>query len=406
MPRPRELIHTLCCRLDYPLRVEFWDGTAERYGTAPPRFTLRFRDEATCRRLFDDLALRFGEAYVAGTIEIDGRLTDVVDMLLSTELSRLRLPMLAKLRIAYMALQQRNTRRRAPANIAHHYDLGNDFFSLWLGRDMAYSCAYFESPHDDLDTAQTAKFEHICRKLQLVEGQSLLDIGCGFGGLLLHAARRYGVTGVGITLSPAQRQKAQQQVAAAGLDHLITIRLMDYRDLPADEIYDRVVSVGMLEHVGRQFYSDFFHKVREVLRPEGLCLMQSIGQRIGSEAAIWITKYIFPGMYLPSLADISAPASAAGLYVGDVETLRLHYALTLERWLDNFDTHVDLVRQIYDDAFVRMWRLYLSCCISSFRNGELTLWQICLSHGRVNSLPLTRRGLYEAAADRREPTIA
>ena len=372
--------------------VTFWDGEYAAYGQGPARFVIECRDADACRRLIWGRDVAFGEAYAEGSIEIQGDLAAFMRMVFKLRPPRVTLR--EKLRLALLAASSVNTKRRAAANVRHHYDLGNDFFAAWLGKEMAYSCAYFHAPDEDLDTAQRRKFAHICAKLCLEPGQTLLDIGCGWGGLLLHAATEFDVRGVGITLSAEQKQEADRRIAAAGLADRVTIELRDYRDVPTDRRFDRVVSVGMFEHVGKQHFDEFFVRTASVVRDGGVGLLHTIGRQKPAAPNRWLTKHIFPGAYFPTLGDIAGPMSAHELTVTDVEVLRMHYALTLERWIDLFEDHAETARQRYGARFERMWRLYLHSCAAAFRYGDYCVWQVQFSKRASREVPITRDYLY------------
>ena len=377
---------------DGPFAVRFWDGEYVAYGSGSPRFIIECRDERVCRSLLWQGDVAFGEAYAAGAIEVHGDLFAFMRAMF-----RVRSParVLERLPLAAMAIWHSNTRRRAARNVQHHYDLGNEFFAAWLGKEMAYSCGYFRSPHDDLDTAQRAKFEHICAKLCLRSSQTLLDIGCGWGGLLIHAATHHGVRGLGITLSAAQKAEAERRIAAAGLGDRLRIELRDYRELPADIRFDRIVSVGMFEHVGKRYIDDYLTRTRRALRDEGVGLLHTIGRHTPRPPNRWLTKHIFPGAYFPTLADIAQPMSTLGLTITDVEVLRLHYALTIERWIGGFEAYAEVVRRQFGVHFERMWRLYLHGCAAAFRYGDYCVWQVQFSKGSSGDVPITREYLYQ-----------
>lgn len=387
--KTREVFHSIFSQIDgVPFAVTYWDGERVEYGSGKPDFTLTFRDADTCARILANPAIAFGEAYVAGDVEIDGDLDRMFAGIIDADLTTIRLGWWQKAKIAWMALRQRNSIAKARENIAAHYDVGNDFYGLWLGEAMVYSGAYFKTHEDTIDQAQEQKFAHICTKLHLKPGESLLDVGCGWGGLLIHAAKNYGVRGTGITLSAEQEKEAKRRVVAAGVEDLVSIRYQDYRELP-DTQFDKLVSVGMFEHVGRDNYADYMRHTSRVMKPGGLAVLQSIGSVTGRPNP-WIAKYIFPGIYLPRLSEIGDPLNDCGLYFTDVEVLRMHYALTLDRWADAFEGHVDSIRAQRGEAFTRAWRFYLRSCAAAFRYGKLTLFQITYTKGIQNDLPLTR----------------
>jgi cyclopropane-fatty-acyl-phospholipid synthase len=299
--RTRALIHGILSRLTgTSFAVCYWDGTRASYGAQAPEFVLHLRSERVARALLGNLNVAFGEAYMAGAIEVEGDLQRLLRLMFVGGPEISGLSRREKLELALAAWRQRGSLTQARKSVAVHYDLGNDFFKLWLGNDMAYSCAYFRHPGDDLDTAQVQKFQHICAKLQLRPGDRLLDIGCGWGGFLVHAARHHGIRGVGITLSPAQKEAADQRVAAHGLSERVSVRLADYRQLSGDGAFDRIVSIGMFEHVGKRNIPEYVRHTRRLLTADGLGVLHTIGRRVAAPANPWLAKYIFPGAYFPT----------------------------------------------------------------------------------------------------------
>jgi cyclopropane-fatty-acyl-phospholipid synthase len=383
-------------RGDLVFAVDFWDGERRTYGHGTPDFTVHLRDRRACLGLLANPSLRFGEAYVSGAIEVDGDLGKLMEFLLG--LSRQLAPRpLRRLSAAMSDWWRRNSPWRSRRNVEHHYDLGNDFFALWLGRTMAYSCAYFREPSDDLDMAQRAKFRHVAEKLRLERGQRLLDIGCGWGALAAHAAETYGVRVVGITLSEEQKRHAERMIAERGLSDQIEIRLADYRELDPRRPFDRIVSIGMFEHVGRRLIPAYVGATSRLLAPGGIGVLHTIGRMAPAPIDPWIGTHVFPGAYFPALSEIAAPMGRHDLAITDIESLRLHYALTLDRWSDGFEQHLAAVTEKYGERFVRMWRLYLKASAAAFRAGNLTVWQIQFTRGRNDDLPLTRDYLYTHA---------
>ncbi len=374
--------------------VCYWDGTRMPYGTGAPEFVLHLRSEQVGRALLGNLNLAFGEAYMSGALEVEGDLQRLLRLMFVGGPEIADLSRRERLHIALAAWRQRGSLAQARKNVAVHYDLGNDFFKLWLGNDMAYSCAYFRDPHDDLDTAQAQKFRHICAKLRLRPDDRLLDIGCGWGGFLVHAARHYGIHGVGVTLSAAQKEAAEQRVAAYGLSDRVSIRLADYRELSEGGTFDRIVSIGMFEHVGQANIRDYVRHTRRLLKVDGLGVLHTIGRRVAAPANPWLATYIFPGAYFPTLADLTTPLGQEGLHITDVEVWRLQYALTLDRWIEGFEANIDTVRALYGETFTRMWRLYLNSCAASFRYGDFCVWQVQFTARLDNDFPLTRDYLY------------
>ena len=384
-------------RPDLTFTVEFWDGTRRAYGARPDDLVIRLRDRRTCLGLLANPSLRFGDAYADGTIEVEGDLGKLMEFLLRRDPGDLSPRLGRRLVAVATARLLSNSPFRARKNAAYHYDLGNEFFRLWLGRTMAYSCAYFRDPTDDIDTAQEQKFHHICEKLRLEPGLTLLDIGCGWGGLAAYAATHYGVRVVGITLSEAQKRGAEEMLRAQGLDSRVTIRIQDYRELAPDRPFDRIVSVGMFEHVGRRLIPRYLRETARLLAPGGVGLLHTIGRVTPSPMDSWIVTRVFPGAYFPSLAEVVAPMGKRGLHPTDVEALGRHYAMTLDRWGEALERVAPAVTRMYDARFVRMWRLYLQASAAAFRVGNVTLWQIQFTQGPPATLPLTRDYLYQAS---------
>ena len=354
--------------------------------------TVRFHTRSLARKLLIDPDLALGEAYMDGTLTVDDDdLYGLLELLLvnlkhQPEARRHR--WLAGLRRLYRRPAQFNPAGRARRNVAHHYDLSSDLYALFLDRDRQYSCGYFRHPDDSLEAAQQAKKAHIAAKLLLQPGQRVLDIGCGWGGLALHLAGQHGARVNGVTLSQEQHRIAEQRASAAGLAEQVRFRLQDFRHVSGT--FDRIVSVGMFEHVGVPHYRDFFATLRERLSDDGVALVHTIGRVDGPGATNpWITKYIFPGGYCPALSEVLAAIERSGLYVTDIEVWRLHYADTLRAWRKRFEANLDRVREIYDERFCRMWRFYLVASELAFRHDNQVVFQIQLAK-KQDAVPLTR----------------
>ncbi len=292
------------------------------------------------------------------------------------------------IRIAFRRLQQVNTHARSKRNVQRHYDLSGELYKLFLDEDMQYSCAYFERPDMTLEEAQLAKKRHIASKLKLMPGQTVLDIGSGWGGLGLYIARSFATDVLGVTLSTEQHAVSTQRVQAEGLENRVHFEIRDYRDL--NERFDRIVSVGMFEHVGVNHYRTFFEKCATLLKPDGVMVLHSIGRfGVPCATAAFIRKYIFPGGYIPALSEVFPAIEKAGLMTTDVEILRLHYADTLKHWRERFLANRERARQIYDERFCRMWEFYLSGSEAAFRWQDMMVFQIQLTK-RNDVLPVTR----------------
>jgi cyclopropane-fatty-acyl-phospholipid synthase len=379
-------------RPEISFRLRFWDGEETSLGSATPGFVLTFATASALRATLLKGFLGFGEAYMRGEIEVEGDWDRLFALALGSDLERARPRGAAALAWLLGRWRRRASRRGARRNAACHYDLGNDFFRLWLDEGMSYSCAYFRTPGLTIDEAQEAKLELICRKLRLRPGQTLLDVGCGWGALVIHAARAHGVRAVGCTLSTEQAELARQRVHDAGLDERVEVRLQDYRDVSGS--FDRWVSVGMAEHVGKAFFSPFATSIARLLRPGGVGLLHLIGKDRVSPGDPWTLTYIFPGSYIPALPEVTGHLGRHGLVVADVENLRLHYARTLECWRQRFEARAAEVEAMLGRRFVRMWRLFLTSSAAGFRYGDTRLYQIVFSNGPSNELPETREDLY------------
>ncbi|MCX5817487.1 MAG: cyclopropane-fatty-acyl-phospholipid synthase [Proteobacteria bacterium] len=388
-----ELLGTLSNNLpNIPFEVCFWDGKKERYSNGIPVFTLTFNTKTAARHFFNKGELGFGEEYVAGNIDVDGDFQQFVRLGVDPRFQDIKLSLSTRMAIFLQHIKSLNTIRRSPRNIAHHYDLGNEFYRYYLDESMTYSCAYFRSDEDTLEQAQQQKYEHICRKLHLKEGETLVDIGCGWGGMLLYAARHYGVRGLGCTLSSHQAEYARARAAREGFEKDITISLEDYRNMKGP--FDKFVSIGMFEHVGKGFIPTFMEKARELLKPGGIGLLHTIGKERDTADDPWLTRYIFPGTYIPILDRVIRTMGERGLVPVDVENLRLHYAKTLDEWGKRFEANAQRIKEMFDDGFVRMWRMFLNGSAAAFRWGDIRLYQILFTNGLNNSLPMTREHIY------------
>jgi len=357
-------------------------------GTGPP-IAVRFASPRAQRSVLLDPDLKLGEAYMDGTFVVDrGSIAQFVDLVAKkSTLPRWCAPIMV-FRFVRQRITQLNSRRRSRRNVAHHYDLDGRLYSLFLDSDRQYSCAYFESPRDSLDDAQLAKKRHLAAKLFLEDGHRLLDIGCGWGGLALYAAEVCGAQVTGITLSQEQLAIARQRAKERRVDGSVTFLARDYREVTG--IFDRIVSVGMFEHVGVNYYDAFFAKCASVLADDGIMVLHSIGRSSGpGYTNAWIAKYIFPGGYIPALSEVMPAIERAGLLVTDIEILRLHYAETLKAWRDRFLAHRDEVARLYDARFVRMWEFYLACSEAAFRRQDMMVLQIQLAK-RQGVVPITR----------------
>jgi cyclopropane-fatty-acyl-phospholipid synthase len=361
-------------------------------GSPGASVTIRLHDPALHWKLLVRPRLYLGEAFMDGTLTVEeGSLYDLID-LLAVNLEAMPEGLLARLLNGSVTLLRRihqyNPLPRARRNAAHHYDLSDQLYELFLDKDRQYSCAYFYDGGDDLDVAQLNKKQHIAAKLLVRPGQRVLDIGSGWGGLALYLASEYGADVTGLTLSIEQHKVAARRVAAAGLSDRVRFYLRDYREELGR--YDRIVSVGMFEHVGINHYSAFFAKLKSLLTPDGIALLHSIGRKDGPGSTHpWIRKYIFPGGYAPALSEVLPTVERSKLWITDIEILRLHYAETLRAWRDRFERNRDRLRRIYDERFCRMWEMYLISSEVAFRRQDHMVFQMQLSKA-VDTVPLTR----------------
>ena len=377
---------------DRPFDLEYWDGEIIKYGEGEPEFKLIIKNFPSKKELLSDPSVALGEAYIKGDIDIEGDLQKFFESIIRNKDSFMNKNTVFRLASKIKAPSLIKSKK----DIAHHYDIGNDFYSLWLDKTMSYSCGYFKNPTDTLYDAQMNKIHHILKKLNLKEGQHLLDIGCGWGYLIIEAAKLYKVKALGITLSEEQFKKAKERIKQEGLEDLVDVQLMDYRNLEKSNLeFDRIVSVGMAEHVGHANLPLFFKNVDSVLKESGLFLLHNITNLVETEGNKWITTYIFPGGYLPTLREELNIAADINFRTLDVESLRLHYMKTLEEWCKNFMNHLDEERDMFDDEFLRMWHLYLATCAAAFHYWDIDIHQILFSKGINNTLPMTRKYLYE-----------
>lgn len=369
--------------------VSFELETAEEFqaiGTGPAEFKVTLKRPLSKAELLKSTSLALGEAYMRGDIELNRDLFEVLDLFMG-QMGKFKSNKRALRSLIHTSRSKGNQKKE----VTSHYDIGNDFYRLWLDETMSYSCGYFKHAGDSLFEAQVQKVDHILEKLQLEKGMTLLDIGCGWGFLLKRAAQHYGVKGVGITLSEEQHRQFSEEIKDQHLEEKLEVRLMDYRDLKKSGLqFDRVVSVGMLEHVGRGNYECFLDQVEAVLKPEGLFLLHYISALEEYPGDPWMRKYIFPGGTVPSLREIIGMMPDYHFYTLDVESLRRHYTQTLLCWRENFLKHREEIAERYGEEFTRMWELYLASCAATFHNGVIDLHQVLVSKGVNNRIPMTR----------------
>ncbi|MDO4170065.1 MAG: cyclopropane-fatty-acyl-phospholipid synthase family protein [Lachnospiraceae bacterium] len=355
-------------------------------GVGKPIFRVQIHKIPSISELMTSTSIALGEAYMRGEIEIEGDLYHALNHFMGqlgkfqTDKKRLKKLMFSS-----------NSKKNQKKEVSSHYDIGNSFYKLWLDDTMSYSCGYFEKESDTLGQAQHQKADRILQKLALEPDMTICDIGCGWGFLLLEAAKKYHIHGLGITLSSEQKMEFERQIVAYHLEDYLEVELLDYRDLPKlNRTFDRVVSVGMIEHVGRENYALFMNTVKEILNPGGLFLLHFISGLQEYPGDAWMKKYIFPGGMVPSLREMIQIAGNLKFYTLDVESLRRHYNHTLLCWNQNFQAHRSEIVQMFDEEFAKMWELYLCSCAASFENGVIDLHQILISNGVNNQLPMTR----------------
>lgn len=369
----------------YPFCVKI-DGEKYTIGEGMPEFTVNIKKKIPMDSLITSTSIALGEAYMDGTLDIEGDLYYALNHFLG-QMGKFSTDQSALKKLIFSSKSKKNQK----IEVQSHYDIGNDFYKLWLDDTMSYSCGYFKKEGDTLEEAQRNKVDYILEKLYLSADMNLLDIGCGWGFLLIEAAKKYKVHGTGITLSKEQYSEFQKRIREEHLEDLLTVELMDYRDLPKyGKKFDRVVSVGMIEHVGRGNYEEFFDCVKSVLKQGGIFLLHFISALKEYPGDAWIKKYIFPGGVVPSLREIMYIAGDKRFYTVGLESLRRHYNHTLLCWNKNFQDHRKEVVEMFDERFARMWELYLCACAATFMNGIIDLHQIIFTNDVNNEIPMTK----------------
>jgi cyclopropane-fatty-acyl-phospholipid synthase len=395
-----KLLNTMLARIVKVGTIEIEDASGTMHShvaTALPYVKVKLHDPALYTSLFLKPEMAAGEAYMDGTLTIErGTLRDFVTFF---ALNRgvgpktKGIKILGRLFKKARALVKKNTLQRSRQNVAHHYDLSNDLYALFLDRGMNYSCAYFRSPDDTLEIAQQNKLRHIASKLRLKPGQTVLDIGCGWGGMAIYLAQHFDVQVLGVTLSVEQHRLAEQRAQEQGVANKVRFELRDYREVQGK--FDRIVSIGMFEHVGTKFYPEYFGNISKLLTDDGVALVHSIGRRSGpGTAAAWLNKYIFPGGYSPALSETFAAIEKSGLWVTDTEIWRLHYAQTLSEWSKRFEAHREKAAAMLGERFCRMWEFYLVTSEVSFQHFKHMVFQIQLTRS-LGALPLQRDYMFE-----------
>jgi len=376
------------------------DANSKKYIIGNPKkevpITLKLLDKKLHYKLLIYPDLYFGEAYTDGTLEIEnGSLTDFLEMAMKN-IGRNEInifgKILKKIRGTYRYLTNFNIAKKSKDNVAHHYDISDDLYDLFLDPKRQYSCAYFKSENESLETAQNNKIDHLIKKLNLKPNQKVLDIGSGWGSLAIEIAKKTKCEVTGITLSENQYKYSLNKVKENNLENQVQFKLADYRNLR--EKFDRIISVGMFEHVGRKFYKTFFRQVNNLLNYDGLALIHTIGSIDGPrDPQPWITKYIFPGGYTPSMSELASPIEKSGLIVSDIEVLRMHYSHTLRHWKERCISNKSKILEMFDEKFFRMWEFYLTSCELAFKLEDQVVFQFQLTKD-LTTAPTTRDYIY------------
>ena len=394
----KRVLRNVLRRFVKPVRVVLWNGEEISGSIDPPSARIKVRDEPTLRRLILNPELQFGEAYSDGRIDIEGDLVDLLDTIYRSK-TQTRENLLDLFTARWLTRRTTNTPLGSRRNIHHHYDIRTEFYKLWLDSQLVYTCAYFPSPADSLEAAQTAKMDYVCRKVRLQPGDRVVEAGCGWGSLALHMARHYGVSVKAFNISREQILYARRRAQEEGLADRVEFLEDDYRNIAGR--YDVFVSVGMLEHVGLRYYRELGNVIDRCLETSGRGFLHFIGRNRERPLNTWVRKRIFPGAYPPTLREVMDIFEPWGFSVLDVENLRLHYAKTLEHWLDRFDKSASRVCAMFDAEFVRAWRLYLAGSMVAFQTGWLQLFQIAFARSDNNQIPWTRGYLYRGEQDPR-----
>lgn len=374
-----------------PVKVVFWDGKSVVYGNGDPEVTITFKEKIPIRDVTKNASIALGEAYMDGKIEIDGSIQKLIEPAYESAGSFMRNSKFRK-----FLPKQGHSEKESQSDVQSHYDVGNDFYKLWLDDTMTYSCAYFTDGNwDDLTKAQEAKVHHILKKLDPKPGKTLLDIGCGWGTLMLTAAKEFGLKVTGVTLSEEQFRFVQQKIKDEGLEDVAEVKLIDYREL-GDQTWDYITSVGMFEHVGKKNLGLYFKDVQRYLSNNGVALIHGITRQQGGAYNGWINKYIFPGGYIPGLQEMIGHIVENHMQLADMEMLRRHYQHTLEIWDANFNANRNQIQDMMGERFTRMWDLYLQACAASFESGNIDVIQFLITKGASGkNLPMTRDYMYK-----------
>lgn len=373
-----------------PVKVVYWDGKSAVYGDGEPEVTITFKEKIPIRDVTKNASIALGEAYMDGKIEIDGSIQKLITAAYESAGSFMR-----NSKFRRFLSKQGHSEKESESDVQSHYDVGNDFYKLWLDDTLTYSCAYFDHGNrDDLTKAQIDQVHHILKKLDPKPGKTLLDIGCGWGTLMLTAAKEYGLRVTGVTLSEEQFNLVQKRIKDEGLEDVAEVLLIDYRGL-GDRKWDYITSVGMFEHVGKENLGLYFKDIYKYLTNDGVALIHGITRQQGGAYNGWINKYIFPGGYIPGLQEMVGHIVENNMQIADIEMLRRHYQRTLEIWDMNFNAHRSQIEDMMGDRFTRMWDLYLQACAASFESGNIDVIQYLITKGASGkNLPMTRDYIY------------
>jgi cyclopropane-fatty-acyl-phospholipid synthase len=387
------LIRKMMCNLgNPPVTIVVGNGDIAYAPAEKPVGTVVILDRKTLFQFTLHPERYFGDAYSEGKIRVEGKLSGLLECAFKSMAKKQKGPLSGAVQRALAGRPRLNTLGGSKDNIHDHYDIGNDFYRLWLDEEMQYTCAYFNTPSATLEEAQTAKMHHVCKKLMLRQGETVAEAGCGWGTLALHMAKHYGVRVKAYNISHQQIISARQRAKTEGLDDRVQYIEDDYRNMTGT--FDVFVSVGMLEHVGAQYYREFGRVIGRTLKDDGRGLIHSIGRNRAELMNPWIERRIFPGAYPPSLREMMEIFEPSGFSILDVENLRLHYAKTLEHWLARFERAQDRIATMFDETFIRAWRLYLAGSLAAFASGDLQLFQVVFARPNRNDLPWTRAHLY------------
>ena len=373
-----------------PVKVVYWDGKSAVYGDGEPEVTITFKEKIPIRDVTKNASIALGEAYMDGKIKIDGSIQKLITAAYESAGSFMR-----NSKFRRFLPKQGHSEKESESDVQSHYDVGNDFYKLWLDDTLTYSCAYFDHGNrDDLTKAQIDKVHHILKKFDPKPGKTLLDIGCGWGTLMLTAAKEYGLRVTGVTLSEEQFNLVQKRIKDEGLEDVAEVLLIDYREL-GDRKWDYITSVGMFEHVGKENLGLYFKDIYKYLTNDGVALIHGITRQQGGAYNGWINKYIFPGGYIPGLQEMVGHIVENNMQIADIEMLRRHYQRTLEIWDMNFNAHRSQIEDMMGDRFTRMWDLYLQACAASFESWNIDVIQYLITRGASGkNLPMTRDYIY------------